>query len=141
MRRPYLQRTGTVRKLRISHSTLSGPPTCRSWRRGARRMTGEACARGAEKASRRRAGAIRTVAGEDGMKRPLPPGAYLYRSEAISFLARYTCARGSPALKPDPVHRRVSSSPSLFILHWIFYNPGRQLDPVVVILLNGKIRD
>ena len=29
-----------------------------------------------------------------------------------------------------------------FILHLrIFYNPGRQLDPVVVILLNGKIQD
>lgn len=30
---------------------------------------------------------------------------------------------------------------SLHLTFRIFYNPGRQLDAVVVILLNGKIRD
>ena len=65
----------------------------------------------------------------------------------ISFLVECAVRVGeSPALNHGRRVDRGRRVPSSFSLHLtfifrIFYNPGRQLDPVVVILLNGKIRD
>jgi len=142
MHQSFLRRTEAVRRLRISHSRLSEPQTCKSWRKGDRKTTGEVCVRGSKEALRRRARAIRTMAvgGKQDEMTITPVDLFVHPGDRYLVPGGGSCPKAN-----DPGDSRASSS-SFFPLHLtsifrIFCNPGRQLDPVVVILLNGKIRD